>query len=101
MAADASSDAEAGACNGASDTSTAVPDPQAMEMLHTHTVCVPAGDLSQPPAGSNTYTTSTTLGHTHTVTISADELQNLGAMMVVTVTSSTVLDHEHVFIFNT
>jgi hypothetical protein len=100
--ADAAGDGEAGPCNGAFDTSTAVPDSQMGDQLHTHTVCVPAGDIGTPPPSGNTYTTSTTLGHAHTVTISQDELTNLGTSgEVVTVTSSTVLDHEHVFIFMT
>ena len=36
---------------------------------HIHTVCVPDSDLTSPPSGGNTYTTSNNGGPTQTVTL--------------------------------
>ena len=55
---------------------------------HIHTVCVPNGDLTSPPASGATYTTSADSGHTHTITLSEAQLQTIAGDGSVNVTSS-------------
>jgi len=64
---------------------------------HVHTVCVPDGDLSNPPVNGATYVTSTTSGHTHSVTLSSAQLQTVANNGSVTVTSSSA-GHTHNFV---
>jgi len=59
---------------------------------HTHTVCVPTADLTNP-TGSKTYTTSTDAGHNHTVTLTMQQLTTINGGGSVTVTSSTPAPH--------
>ncbi len=63
---------------------------------HIHTVCVPETDLTTPPAGGGTYTTSSAAGHTHTVSLTQAQLQTAAGGGTVTVTSSST-DHTHDF----
>ena len=72
-------------CDGVEETSTLVES-------HVHTVCVPARDLTSPPASGATYTTSSTSSHTHAVSLSAAQLVAIEAGSTVTVTSSNVVD---------
>jgi len=63
---------------------------------HTHTVCVPAADLNNPPAGGATYTSSGP-DPTHTVTLTQAQLQSIQAGQTVMITSSVANNHTHDF----
>jgi hypothetical protein len=78
-----------GSCGGLDPTSTAA-------MGHTHTVCVLSSDLSNPPAGGVTYTTSGP-DPTHTVTMTQSQLQSIQSGGSVTVTTSVANNHTHDF----
>jgi hypothetical protein len=97
----ASPGSEAGACEGIDTTSTQVSE-------HTHTVCVPDADLSNPPSGGATYTTSSSPdplatgapddgAHTHTVTLTQAELSSIEAGQSVSVMTSNNFAHMHGF----
>ncbi len=82
---------------GATSTSTTV-------AAHNHTLCVPATDLSSPPSGGATYTSSSSpdpdannAQHTHTVTLTAAQLTTINGGGTVTVTSAISLSHTHDF----
>jgi hypothetical protein len=77
-------------CDGAGETST-------VTQGHTHDLCVPASDLSSPPAGGATYTTSISVGHDHNVTLTQAQLTTVSQGGAVTVTTSTVTGHTHDF----
>jgi hypothetical protein len=79
-----------GNCNGVGETSS-------VDAGHTHTVCVPAGDLMSPPSSGGTYITSTNGGHTHAVGLTAAQLMTLSGGGAVTITSSVVEQHAHTF----
>jgi hypothetical protein len=73
-------------CDGIFETSTVTNN-------HTHTLCVPTADLTNPPAAGKVYTTSLTLGHTHTVTLTQAQLQSIEGGGSVTVTTSGPAAH--------
>jgi hypothetical protein len=64
---------------------------------HAHDLCVPANDLSSPPGGGATYTTTTEDGHTHQVTLDAAQLAAVGRGEVVRVTTTTTEGHVHTY----
>lgn len=70
-------------CDGAGETST-------VAQGHTHTLCVPASDLSNPPASGATYSTSLTDGHQHTVTLIQAWLMAINQGHTVNITTSSV-----------
>ena len=72
-------------------------DPLANGQVHMHTVCVLTSDLTSPPAGGVTYTTSTVLDHDHTVMLTQAQLQSVQSGGSVTVTTSTTGNHMHMF----
>jgi hypothetical protein len=76
-------------CDGVSSTST-------VALGHTHTVCVPQSDLSNPPEEGATYTTSPPMPM-HTITLTAAQLASIEAGQTVTVTTSTNANHNHMF----
>ena len=78
-----------GSCNGLDPTST-------VALGHTHTVCVLSSDLSNPPSGGVTYTTSGP-DPTHTVTLTQAQLQSIQSGQSVTVTTSIANNHTHDF----
>ncbi|HSO36645.1 MAG TPA: hypothetical protein VLT33_29170 [Labilithrix sp.] len=80
----------AAGCDGAGETSTVVAG-------HTHTLCVPASDLSQPPAAGATYSTSISGGHDHAVALTSAQLTTVLNGGSVSVTTSTVSGHAHEF----
>jgi hypothetical protein len=63
---------------------------------HTHTLCVPTADLTSPPAGGATYTSSGP-DPTHTVALTQAQLQSIEGGQTVTVTSSVANSHTHDF----
>jgi hypothetical protein len=73
-------------CTGPFETSTVTNG-------HTHTLCVPLSDLTNPPAAGVTYTTSTDVNHNHTVALTQQQLQTINAGTAVTVTTSSPLAH--------
>jgi hypothetical protein len=82
-------------CDGAGSTSTVVSG-------HTHEICVPLSDLTNPPANGATYTTTFASAagvnnHTHNLVLSQAELAALGAGSVVTMTTTISEAHEHSF----
>ena len=77
-------------CDGAGETSTEVDG-------HTHTLCVPASDLTSPPAGGATYSTSIDAGHDHAVSLSQAQLTTVENGGSVNVTTTTVSGHTHGF----
>jgi len=78
-----------GSCDGVSSTSTIVSG-------HSHTVCVPTSDLTNPPASGATYTSSGP-DPAHTITLMAAQLTSIQQGQPVTVTSSTAAGHTHDF----
>ena len=89
-------------CSGSSDTgagsgSNCTPSTSSNVQGHTHSICVPAADLTNPPAGGNTYPTSTDAGHSHDVTLTADELSAIQSGMIVMVETTNVGNHTHSF----
>ena len=80
-------DGDASACSGVFEISTVTNN-------HTHSLCVPSTDISSPPTGGATYTTSTNLNHSHTVTLTQAQLQTIGSGGSVTVTTSAPLAHD-------
>ncbi len=59
---------------------------------HTHSVCVPTSDMTNPPAAGATYTSSNDGNHTHTITLSAAQLSMIASGQSVHVTSSSDVD---------
>jgi hypothetical protein len=55
---------------------------------HTHTVDLSKADISNPPAGEKTLTTSLDLAHTHTVTLTEADFQSIDAGNTVNKTTS-------------
>ncbi|HEY1691637.1 MAG TPA: hypothetical protein VGG39_05730 [Polyangiaceae bacterium] len=82
-----------GSCDGLDPTST-------VALGHTHTVCVPSADLSNPPSGGATYTTSGP-DPTHTITLTQAQLQSIQSGQSVTVTTSVANNHTHDFTLQT
>lgn len=79
-------------CDGAGATSSVANN-------HTHTVCVPTADLTNPPAAGGSYETSTDLGHSHTVTLTQAQLQQIESGQSVTITSTGVSpNHDFVLV---
>ena len=78
------------ACSGVSSVSTVV-------LAHSHTLCVPATDLTAPPAGGRTYNTDPAgaPSHFHMVTLSQADLTSLNAGQSVNVSTTTVDGHTH------
>ena len=64
---------------------------------HVHTMCVPSGDLTSPPANGATYTTTNDSGHVHSVTLTQAQLQTVAGGGMVDITSSST-GHTHSFI---
>lgn len=77
-------------CDGSGETSS-------VSAGHAHTLCVPASDLSSPPAAGVTYATSITDGHDHGVTLSQAQLMGVASGGTVVVTTTTVSGHTHDF----
>jgi hypothetical protein len=84
-----SNGSSSGGCDGLDPTST-------VALGHTHTVCVLSSDLSSPPSGGVTYTTSGP-DPTHTVTLTQAQLQSIQSGQSVTVTTSVANNHTHDF----
>src|ERR1700756_3207080 len=57
-------------CDGVSSTST-------VTASHMHTVCVAASDLTSPPSGGATFTTSSANGHSHQITLTQAQLASI------------------------
>jgi len=76
-------------CDGVGATSS-------VALGHSHTVCVPAADLSAPPQGGGTFTTSGP-DPTHTITLSAAQLSAMAQGQSVSVTTSNDGAHTHDF----
>lgn len=91
-----SSSSDGPSCDGVDSTST-------VNASHTHTVCVPTADLTNPPAAGAIYTTSNEGMHTHKVTLSQANLTAINGGQTVPVTSSSDPDpingqvHSHDF----
>ncbi len=83
----------ASGCTGLSPTSS-------VALGHTHTVCVLQADLTNPPSGGVTYTTSGP-DPTHTIALTAAQLSAINGGQSVTVTTSTSAGHTHQFVLST
>lgn len=79
-----------GGCDGLDATSS-------VAQGHTHTLCVPRTDLTSPPAGGMTYTTSGP-DPTHTVTLTQAQLEAIESGQTVQVTTSVANGHTHDFV---
>jgi hypothetical protein len=77
-------------CSGVTSTSS-------VAFGHTHTVCVLETDLTSPPGGGVTYTTSGP-DPTHTIALSAPQLTMMNGGQSVTVSTSTNGGHNHQFV---
>jgi hypothetical protein len=70
---------------------------------HSHLLCIPTSDITNPPANGATYTALENGSHVHTVVLSAAQLAAIGAGGSAMVTSSSDLDpisgvvHPHTF----
>jgi hypothetical protein len=84
-----SSNSSGSSCDGVSSTSTVVSG-------HSHSVCVPSSDLTNPPANGGTYTTSGP-DPTHTITLTAAQLAAIQQGQSVAVTTSVNGAHTHDF----
>ncbi len=62
---------------------------------HTHSVEILFADITSPPSGGITYTSSSTLNHTHTINLSMQQLTGINSGSTVTVTSSADGSHSH------
>jgi hypothetical protein len=80
------------ACQGTGGTSTPAGDGP-----HTHTLCVPVADLTNPPASGRTYLTSSADGHSHSILITQQQLQTIAANQGITLTTAATLGHSHDF----
>jgi hypothetical protein len=80
-----SSTADGATCNGVDSTST-------VNSAHTHSVCVPTTDLTNPPAAGATYTTTNVSQHIHTIMLTQAELTAINAGTATPVTSSSDVD---------
>ncbi len=87
-----SSDGSTADCSGLSSTSSVAEG-------HTHTVCVPETDLTSPPSGGATYTTSGP-EPTHTISPTAAQLTAINGGQSVTLTTSTNGGHDHQFVLS-
>jgi len=91
-----SSSSDGASCDGVDSTST-------VDTAHTHMLCVPTADLTNPPAAGVIYTTSSEGMHTHKVTLSQADLTAINGGQTVNVTSSSDNDpianviHSHGF----
>lgn len=91
------SDSQPVACNsGLGFTSS-------LDAEHTHTLCVPTVDMTNPPATGTNYVTSTDGGHTHKVTLTQAQLSTINGGGTVMVASTSDNDptnnlvHSHSF----
>lgn len=62
---------------------------------HTHTVTIQRSEIENPPQGGITRSTSSNAGHTHSFSMTQQQLQNVNNGQTVTVTDSTVSNHNH------
>ena len=67
---------------------------------HTHTITIQKTEVETPPAGGISRETSSASGHTHTFTMTADDLTNVKAGTVVTVTTADTGGHTHDFVIS-
>jgi hypothetical protein len=77
-------------CDGVASTSS-------VAQGHTHTICVAATDLSNPPSAGATFTTSNAVGHSHEVSFTATQLVTIGSGGTAVVTTTSVNGHTHDF----
>jgi hypothetical protein len=82
---DSSDDDSGPSCAGTDPLST-------VNAGHTHSVCVPTSDMTNPPATGATYTSSNDGNHTHTITLTAEQLASIASGQSVTVTSTSDVD---------
>ncbi len=85
---DDDSGTSSGSCDGVGATTTNVSN-------HTHFVCVSTADLTNPPAGGQTYTTTNVQGHAHSITLTAAQLMSIASGQSVMVTTTTDAGHSH------
>ncbi len=74
------------------------------DLNHTHSVDLSQADVSTPPAGGRSETTSFDDSHTHTVTLTEADFQAINAGQSVTKTTSEDetpgFVHTHTFVFH-
>ena len=74
------------------------------DLNHTHTVDLAKADISAPPVGGRTQTTSLDQAHTHTVTLTEADFASIDAGNTVTITTSEDetpgFVHTHQFAFH-
>ena len=91
------------ACGGDSGSSS-LHFTSSNDLNHTHTVDLSQADVSTPPAGGRTATTSFDDSHTHTVTLTEANFQTINSGGSVTITTSEDetpgFIHTHTFVFH-
>lgn len=87
------------ACSGSEDAGDAACDGEGASTTtdsgHRHSVCVPAADISSPPAAGATYTTSFDDGHDHQLALSAEQLSALASGVTIVVETTVDQGHGH------
>ena len=95
-----SSDSNApGAAPVRSGTQTVYTSSNTGSPAHVHTFAIDDMSFTSPPSGGVSGDTNNVGGHTHSVAISMAELQQVATGQSVSVTTSNVSSHVHVFTF--
>jgi|HubBroStandDraft_6_1064221.scaffolds.fasta_scaffold12336_6 hypothetical protein len=88
-----SSSNNASSIDAAGTTCTGIDSTSTVDEAHTHTICVQTSDLTTPPSGGVTYTSSNVGNHTHTLMLTAAQLASIESGTAVgPVESSSVVD---------
>ena len=98
-----SSSSSAGSTPDQSCPSANITTDSSVNDQHSHFLCIPTADITNPPANGMTYTALQNGEHVHTVTLTAAQLAQIGSGGTVTIQSSSDLDpisnvvHPHTF----
>lgn len=80
---------------GGCDNKGGIGSRSSVSLGHTHDICVAGTDLTNPPSGGATYTTTNNDGHMHAVTLTAAQLSALSRGETVTTQTTNVAGHTH------
>jgi hypothetical protein len=69
---------------------------------HFHRATIPGSDITNPPPGGRTYTSTTAMGHAHDIKVSEQQLVDLqqkGAVVSIACSPAGASSHSHTFTF--